>query len=252
MEKPILFKNERGKQLMGILHLPEGKGKFPLVIICHGFGSTKSRRRLVGLARGLAKKGAAAFRFDFEGCGDSEGDLKNATVKNEVLDLKSAIKKALRQRNIDKKKIVLMGESLGAAIAALYLAQNRFLAKTLVFWAPAFNQKKLIPIWYTKGEIRKWKKQGFFVRKENKIGIGYLKENEKKDCSKPLSKINAPILIIHGRKDDTVPLKFSKELAKKYKNIKLKIYPKAEHKFEDYYIQRELIKDTVNWVKKHL
>ena len=237
---------------MGILHLPEKKGKFPLVVICHGFGSTKSRRRLVALARGLAKKGIAAFRFDFEGCGDSEGDLKNTTIKNEVLDLELAIKKILRQRNIDKQRIVLMGESLGAAIVLSYLTRNKFSAKILVFWAPAFNQKKLIPIWYTRSEIKKWRKQGYFIRKEKIMGINYFKENKDKDYSPLLSKINAPILIIHGKKDDIVPLKFSKELAKKYKNIKLKIYPKAEHKFEDYYIQQELIKDTADWIKKYL
>ena len=135
---------------------------------------------------------------------------------------------------------------------SLYLTGNKFSAKILVFWAPAFNQKKLIPIWYTKSEIKKWRKQGYFIRKEKITGINYFKENKDKDYSPLLSKINAPILIIHGKKDDIVPLKFSKELAKKYKNIKLKIYPKAEHKFEDYYIQQELIKDTADWIKKYL
>ena len=135
---------------------------------------------------------------------------------------------------------------------SLYLTRNKFSVKALVFWAPAFNQKKLIPIWYTRSEIKKWRRQGYFIRKEKITGINYFKENKDKDYSPLLSKINAPILIIHGKKDDTVPLKFSKELAKEYKNIKLKIYPKAEHKFEDYYIQQELIKDTADWIKKYL
>lgn len=252
MEKPIVFKNKSGKQLIGILHLPEGKGRFPLAVICHGFGATKSRRRIVELARDLEKKEIVAFRFDFEGCGDSQGDLKNATIRNEISDLELAIKKISRQKNIDKRRITLISESFGSAIVLLYLAQNKILAKTLVFWAPAFNQRKLIPVWFTKSEIKKWQKQGYFIRKEKIMGINYFKENKDKDYSFLLSKIKVPILILHGRKDETVPVEFSKKLAQNCKNIKLKIYPKAEHNFENYYIQKELIKDTADWIKKYL
>ena len=49
-----------------------------------------------------------------------------------------------------------------------------------------------------------------------------------------------------------MPVKFSRELAREYRNVQLKIYPKADHKFEDYYIQKQLIKDTVNWFLKFL
>lgn len=250
MEKPIIFKNKRDKQLLGILHLLKEEGKFPLVIFCHGFGASKSRYRIVRLCRALAKNNIACFRFDFEGCGDSEGDLKDATLGNEVEDLKSAIDFVLKQKNIDKTKISFVAESFGVLVVLLHLVKTKFSAKTLVFWAPALNQKELIKNWFTKKEIEKWKKQKFITKKEKIMGIDYLKENQDKDYSDLLSKIQTPILIIHGAKDETVPLKFSKNLAKKCRNIKLKIYPKAEHKFEDYCIQQELIKDTIGWIKK--
>lgn len=251
MEKPIVFKNKRGKQLVGILHLPKGKRKFPLVLICHGFGSTKTRRKYVKLARVLTKRGIATFRFDFEGCGDSEGSFETITIKRQVSDLASAAEYALRQKNINKNKIALLGSSLGSVIVALFTAQSKLPVKTLVFWAPAFNQEKLFPIWHTKSILRKWKRQGYFIRKDKKLGISYLRENEKKDYTPILSRVQAPILIIHGKKDETVPLKFSKKLAKEYKNIKLVLYP-TDHKFEDYYIQQKLIRDTTRWLNKHL
>ena len=252
MERPIVFKNKRGKQLMGILHLPKKRGKFPLVVICHGFGGTKSRERLVGLARALEKENIAAFRFDFEGCGDSEGCLKTATIKNEISDLNSALEKILKQKSINKQKVALIGESIGAAVVLLCLLQNRFTAKALVFWAPALNQKELIPVWYTKNEINKWKQQGYFTRKQKIMGIGYFKENQDKDYSLFLPKIQLPILIIHGRKDETVPLEFSRRIAKDCRNIKLTILPKAGHKFDDYFIQKDLVQKTVRWFKKIL
>jgi len=88
--------------------------------------------------------------------------------------------------------------------------------------------------------------------KEKIIGINYLRENEDKDYSPILTQIKVPILIIHGQKDEVVLVRFSKKLAKKYKNIKLIIYPQADHNFEDYYIQQELIKKTIAWFKRHL
>jgi len=252
MEKPIVFKNKRGKQLMGILHLPEGKRKWPLVIICSGFGGTKTSIKKIRLARLLEKNKIASFRFDFEGCGDSEGNFEKIIVKRQVSDLEAAMEWVLKQKNVDKNKIALVGSSLGAVIVALFVAQTKFPAKTLVFWSQAFDQEKLLPHWYTKNDLRKWRKQGCFIRKEEKIGISYLKENVKRDYSPILSNISIPILIIHGQKDDRVPIKFSRQLAKDYENIKLTELPKADHKFENYYIQKRLIQDTVRWLKNFL
>ena len=146
-----------------------------------------------------------------------------------------------------------IAESFGAVVVLKYVVQNNFSAKTLVFWSPAFYQKKLIPFWHTKNDLKKWKKRGYLIRKDKKFGIGYLKENEKKDYTPLLSQVQIPILIIHGKKDETVPIKFSRQLVKDYKNIKLIALPKAGHKFdENYYIQKRLIQNTVRWLKNLL
>jgi dipeptidyl aminopeptidase/acylaminoacyl peptidase len=89
------------------------------------------------------------------------------------------------------------------------------------------------------------------VYKDKKIGLEYLKENEKKDYSPALSRIDFPILVLHGKKDETVPLEFSRELVRKYKNLKL-IELSSDHKFEDYLDQQRLIRETVRWIKNHL
>lgn len=252
MEKPVVFKNKNNKQLVGILHIPKGKKKWPLVVICHGFSGTKTNRRNIRLARILEKNGIAGFRFDFEGCGDSEGNFETITIRKEISDLATALNFILKQGNIDKNKVALIGHSLGAVIAALYVVKSKFPAKTLVFWAPAFDQKSALPIWLTPKDFKKWKRQGYLIRKEDKIGINYLKENQDKDYSSVLANIKTPILIIHGQKDETVPIKFSKKLAEEHKNVKLVIYPKADHKFEDYYIQQKLVRETAEWLKKYL
>ena len=246
MEKPIVFKNKNGKQLMGILHVPGGQKKFPLVVFCHGFGGTKTKRKYVRLARALEKKGIASFRFDFEGCGDSEGSPRDLTAEKEVSDLNFALKAVLNACNVDSKRIAFIGGSLGGVITSSFVERFKISAKALVLLAPAFNQKELFRIWYTKEDLKEIEGKGFLIKGEKEIGRDYYLENRNKDYSPVLSKINLPILLIHGKKDEDVPLKFSEELAEKYENITLKVLPDANHKFDDLTTQEKLVKLTVN------
>ena len=80
-ELPVSFKSE-GKQLVGMLHLPDKK-KAPCVIMCHGYQGNKfgnHKRVFVKTARYFAKNGIASLRFDFLGCGDSEGRPEEVTT----------------------------------------------------------------------------------------------------------------------------------------------------------------------------
>lgn len=250
-EISITFKNERGKELVGVLHLPE-KGKPPLVIICHGFQNSKTDRKFIKLARVLQKEGICVFRFDFEGCGDSEGDPKEITIKNEVADLNSAFKTVQNEFDLDLKRVAFVGASLGNVVTSLLLKQYKISAKTLVFWSQAFNQRELLKNWYNKEDIREIMKKGVIDKGDKKIGKNYFLENKNKDYSSALSELKLPILIIHGKEDKDVPLKFSQQLKRKYKNISLIILPKADHKFDDFQSQEQLIRHTQKWLRKYL
>lgn len=251
MERPITFINERGKQLVGILHLPD-KEKPPLVIICHGFQNPKTDSKYVRLARDLWKEGILIFRFDFEGCGDSEGDPKDLTIEGEVSDLNSALNAVLKERDVDQKRIAFVGGSLGSVVVSLFVEKFKILAKTLVFWSQAFRQKELIKTWFTKEELKEIKRKGFLIKGNKIIGKDDYLENKNRNYSPILSKLNLPILIIHGKEDEDVPLEFSKKLAEKYKNITLEILPKTNHKFDDLISQKKLVKITVDWLKQYL
>ncbi len=250
-EVPITFKNNSGKELMGILHLPD-KEKPPAVIVCHGFQNTKTESKYIKLARALRDDGILVFRFDFEGCGDSEGDSKEITVAREVSDLESAFKTVSGECDIDSNRMAFIGGSLGSVIAGLFVEKFKIPAKTLIFLSQAFNQKTLLNNWYTKEDLTEIKKKGFLIKGEKEIGKKYYLENKNKDYSPILSKINLPVLLIHGKKDEDVPLGFSEELSKKYKNVILKVLPKANHKFDDFNSQKEVIKIITQWLRKYL
>ena len=70
-----------GRLIRGMLRAPDTQGPFPTVIFFHGFTVDKvGKMRLHELfARACVKAGFACVRFDFYGCGESEGDFSEAT-----------------------------------------------------------------------------------------------------------------------------------------------------------------------------
>lgn len=255
MEKFITFKNSRKEKLAGALHIPENiKIKVPAVIICHGFNGTKTQKKFVELGRQLAKNGIAVFRFDFSGCGDSEGDFRRTTIKRETEDIASAYRFLLAQEFIDRNHIGILGHSRGCVVAALFVNQiGSGKIKTLVFLAPSFRQKDLIMIWNSPAGIKKWKKQGYLETDSFRVGTDYLKEVKNKDYTGKIEKINLPILIFHGIKDDVVPLAHSRQLFKKLRGPKnLIILKEADHDFERFDARKKVIQISLNWFKKYL
>ncbi|XP_028061171.1 uncharacterized protein LOC114264675 isoform X4 [Camellia sinensis] len=65
-QQKITIPNKFGEKLVGILH---ETGSVEIVILCHGFRSTKERDIMVNVAVALEKEGITAFRFDFAGNG---------------------------------------------------------------------------------------------------------------------------------------------------------------------------------------
>jgi hypothetical protein len=250
-EIPFTFENKNGRNLVGIIHLPE-KEKLPLVIICHGFQETKTNKRLVLLARKLREKGILAVRFDFEGCGDSEGNPKEITIQDEVCDLCFAYKHILNQCNIDPSRVAFVGESLASVVITLAIVNFKLPARTVVFWSQAFDQKSLLKRWYHKEELRELQRKGVIIKGTKEIGKRYYYENRSKDYSEYLSKLKIPVLIIHGDKDEDVPLEFSQRMADKHSNVTLRILRNAEHKFEDPLSRKQAISLTTKWLEKYL
>ena len=96
--------------------LPEGE-KCPLVICCHGFGGTLDFHLWPPLAARLNEHGIGVLRFDFNGCGKSDGEFQHMTVGNEVDDALNVIAYA---RDLAKfSSISLVGHSQGGVVAGM-------------------------------------------------------------------------------------------------------------------------------------
>ena len=56
MEEKISFVDNMGNKLSGILSNPTGNKDKPIIILCHGFSSSKNSRTYVALQESLNKK----------------------------------------------------------------------------------------------------------------------------------------------------------------------------------------------------
>jgi pimeloyl-ACP methyl ester carboxylesterase len=252
IKKPIIFSNPRKEKLWGILSFPQKRNRVPGLIICHGFAGSKSTRKFVKLSEALAKDGIATFRFDFSGHGDSEGDFEKLSIKHEVEDLKSAYQTFVHNKKVDKEKIGILGHSMGALIAVIFQARYQK-AKTLILLSPGLHQKELMKEWHSSREIKLWQKQRYLDSSKGRIGVQYLNEAQEKDWSEISSRIEIPTLLIHGNKDDDVPIKYTKEILKKLGGPKkLTLVNGADHHFESWKARRSLIALTSEWLKNHL
>ena len=88
-ETKVSILNEYNEKLVGIETAPSiEKEKYPTVILVHGFGVTKEESGMFdNIAKNLSEAEILVFRFDFSGCGESEGDYSETSLSKLKSDL---------------------------------------------------------------------------------------------------------------------------------------------------------------------
>ena len=131
-EEEVTFKNAKaGITLAGTLTLPKKEGRFPVVILISGSGPQNRDEELMGhkpflvLADYLTKNGIAVLRFDDRGTAASTGDFKTATTTDFATDVEAGVAYLQTRKEIDKKKIGLIGHSEGGIIAPMVAGNSK-------------------------------------------------------------------------------------------------------------------------------
>ncbi|KAK4396907.1 putative pre-splicing factor ATP-dependent RNA helicase DEAH5 [Sesamum angolense] len=117
MQQKITILNKRGEKLSGVLH---ETGSQKIVVLCHGFRSSKDNTMMVNLAAALENEGISAFRFDFSGNGESEGPFHYGNYSGETDDLRSVIEYF---SGVNRSTVAILGHSKGGNIVLLYASK---------------------------------------------------------------------------------------------------------------------------------
>lgn len=243
----ILTSPIEGKPFGTDVYYDPDKSSGNLIIFCHGFKGFKDWGYFELMAEYFASEGFIFIKFNYSHNGtspehpeqfvDIEAFSKN-TFSKEFADLKKVIEFAGSNNLIPKpiKNIYLLGHSRGGYLAILKTFHNNQI-KGLATLAAVGNFESR----YTTEEIAYWKDQGIIYIENTRTGqMMPLKfdifkdyDENKEKLSVPLiaPKINKPWLIIHGEKDESVPVSHAYDLKKWNPKAQLLILPDANHVF---------------------
>lgn len=139
----VTFKNDKaGITLAGTLTLPKKEGNFPAVVLISGSGSQNRDEEIMEhkpflvLSDFLTRNGFAVLRFDDRGVGKSGGNPVNATTADLATDTEAAFNFLKTRKEINKKKIGLVGHSEGGMIAPMVANTNPDVAFIIMLAGP--------------------------------------------------------------------------------------------------------------------
>ena len=179
------------------------------VVLVHGDGANRTDHQvgMLGLARALHDAGYGVLMFDLRGCGSSADDVFTAGWR-ERLDVLGALD-CLIAMGADRSRIGVIGFSLGAVATALACTTPNLAAAVVCEGSfssfDAFLKAELgnrIPML---GLVRHGM-SAFF-----KLAYGY--GIQQVSPTKALAESEVPVMLIHGRADEVVPVKHAYEIA---------------------------------------
>jgi len=146
ISKEITFSSADGKITYGgTLSLPNTKTKVPAIIMLSGTGK-QDRDGLMGghkiflqIADQLAARGYAVLRMDDRGVGKTTGNYETATTEDFANDALLALEFLKTEKQINSKKIGLLGHSEGGAAMAIAAAKSKKVAFLISLAGLAMN-----------------------------------------------------------------------------------------------------------------
>lgn len=222
-----------GRRISGELNRPSGSDPVGIIVMARGYVDKEVYKTGIGThnaAKYFAQRGYLIYAPDFSGYGESDPEDENAlgarlTKPVEILDLIASLPQDI--------PIYLWGHSNGGqimlSVAEILGLQGQTLqVKGVALWAPVSKPFPYNILYYTDeaDDKGKWLR-GEIANFEKDYDV------YKYSIDQYMDAIDLPIQLHQGTNDDSVPKKWSDELAKnlkdKEKPINYYIYPGSDH-----------------------
>lgn len=166
---------------------PPSSAPRPLIVYFHGNGGS-----LMNRAAQLKAFGDLGFGFaimSYRGYGESTGE---PTEESNLYDAETFIARLTELHGIAPQRLVLFGESLGTGVAVQMAARHPS-AAGLVLQSPYTSVRARAQ------ELYPWLPVGLLLK-------------DTYDSLAHLPKVNIPLLVLHGLRDDVIPLEHGQKL----------------------------------------
>ena len=207
--------------------------KIPMVLAIPGLTGHMEEPHMTAIAEALPKAGYACLRAELYGHGKSGGQFKDHTLYKWVTNALSVVAYA---RSLDfVTDLYLCGHSQGGLLTMLVGGMCADDFKAILPLSPAW----MIPQWARTGTVLgrefdpehipdtvscdSWELSGDYIRVAQTI-----------HPEESIEKYKGKVLIVHGDKDETIPLSHAQKAAELYADAELVTIHGADHCFNGY------------------
>jgi hypothetical protein len=261
MERSITFPY-RQLELAATVHYPcaqkrkQEDKRWPAVIICHGFVGNRIgvNRLFVKAARRLAQEGYFVLRFDYAGCGESEGEYGSYGIDSFIEQTRRALDYTLSIDCIDKSRVFLLGHSLGGAVARL-TAEKDSRVSSLILWAPVSHPLSDIIRIVGRPTYEEATRSGKAEHSGYHLSDAFFASLAQAQPLAPGSSFLGDVLILHGTRDEDIPVDacYLYESLLRQRTIgqcEAHVIEGADHTFSSVAASEALFEQTCDWLQK--
>lgn len=198
-------------------------GRGPTVVFLPGYMSDMAGTKALHLEAWARASGRAFLRLDYSGCGASEGDFAQGTIRRWAADARALIEAAVQG------PVVLVGSSMGGWIM-LHLALalpgrvaalvGIAAAPDFVRWGLALSEAERAEL-ARAGEIRRPSAYGPEPYRYSRALIG---DGEGACLLDAPIRFDGPVRLLHGMKDADVPFAISLRLAEALTSTDVRVH----------------------------
>ena len=215
------------------------------IIFLPGFMSDIEGKKPQAFKKYAIKKKLGFLAVEYYGHGKSSGKFTDGNISKWTNDARVAIKKIVKKNNF-----IFIGSSMGAWISLNLFKDFRKQIKGLIGIgaAPEFVNRIMWKKFNKKIKQEILKKGVCNIRHggyEYPITLQFIKDGLKNNILSKKNSISTNIIMIHGEKDEVVPISFSRKVLALFPNAKkkLKIIKNGDHSLSNRISLKKIIKE---------
>ncbi|MEO8217293.1 MAG: alpha/beta fold hydrolase [Acidobacteriota bacterium] len=240
-QSSFAIESAEGLPIRGTFTLPRNARAY--VIIVHGFKGFREWGFFPWVSEQFARHHIASVRFDMSrnGIGDRPDEFdrldlfENDTYSTQLSDLRSVIGYAEAHPELRHLPLFLLGHSRGGAAVILTAAATPSV-RGIVTWSSIASVDR----WNDEAK-RKWRDEGFIdatnsrtgqaMRVSTKLLDDCETNSEALDIERAVGALQRPALIVHGVRDESVPVEEGKRIAAAGQTVSLLLIGNAGHTY---------------------